>query len=548
MTTKKRREATKSWQSVTGRRCPSTLRQIGQRKMASLLTQCLAPDTTKEDLRAVCVELRQCLPQRVRTTLLKEVTLQQLDLHDSSLLIKLINLHLLSDVTHFHLTCNEEVEVSQILPLGCHELHDLEMEMKTLGDLRLVSLQMEGITLPPGLISLILRRSPYLQYLRLSGELCNEALHFLQNHPAPCLHSLHLHTTSHTSITDQEVVRALVGTQGDLCQMTQDICLHGNLNNINPIRVSGLQHLSVVSPAVTVAGALVLLQALKNLRYFHYTWICPVADTLLLLNKISPHSNTSFSLKHLDLSVPSEDTLRNLVTLCPDLCHLEVESCKPDLSSLELLSGFSKLTTLHLRLVDEAIILSALKAVGTRLLELKVEFEECSLQPLSASTLTAFQNQCPNLQSFELLNVHITVESDELHIPNLVNSKTKTLAFAEVQHLALSGSVSRPSVLKRLISGNKSLRSLSLNVNKDVLTDQVLTFLLQRNDLLHLTSVQLGGGCLSPSSLVSLLCLPSLSTLYLKLKKFPFFTKSNFAKLQEDLLVGKYKCILGNVK
>ncbi|KAK4314068.1 hypothetical protein Pmani_014630 [Petrolisthes manimaculis] len=548
MTTKKRRESTKSWQSVAGRRCPSTLRETGQRKVASLLTHCLAPHTTKENLKAVCVEVRQCLPQRVRTNLLKEVTSQQLDLHNPSLLIKLINLHLLSDVTHFHLTCNEEVEVNQTLPLGYHDLDDLEREMKTLGDLHLESLQMEGITLPPGLLSLILRRSPYLQYLRLSGELCNEALHFLQNHPSPCLHSLHLHTTSLTSITDQEVVRALVGTQGDLCQMTQDICLHGNLNNINPIRVSGLQHLSVVSPTVTVAGALVLMKALKNLRYFHYTWICPVADTLLLLNKISPHSNTSFSLKHLDISVPSEETLRNLVTLCPDVCHLEVESCKPDLSSLELLSGFSKLTTLHLRLVDEAIILSALKAVGSRLLELKVEFEECSLQPLSASTLTAFQSHCPNLQSFELLNVHITVESDELHIPNLINSKTKTLAFAEVQHLALSGSVSRPSVLKCLISGNKCLKSLSLNVNKDVLTDQVLTFLLQRNDLHHLTSVQLGGGCLSPSSLVSLLSLPSLSTLYLKLENFPFFIKSNFTKFQEDLLVGKYKCILGNVK
>lgn len=490
---------------------------------------------------AVCVELRQCLPQSVRTSLVKEVTSKHSDLHDPSCLTKLIMLHLLLDVTHFHITCNEDVEVS-------HDMDDLVREMETLGDLHLQSLKLEGVTLPSGLLSIILRRSPRLQCLHLSGELCTEALHFLQSHPAPYLHYLHLHTTSLTSITDQEVVKALVNTQENLSQLTQTICSHGDLTSLSPIKASGLRHLSVVSPAVTVAGAVVLLQALKNLTYFHYTWTCPVSDTLLLLHKISPHSNTSFSLQHLDLSVPSEATLRDLVTLCPDLCHLEVESCNSDLTSLQMLSGFSKLTKLHLRLVPEALILSALEAVGARLLELKVEYEEYKHQPLSATTLTAIQKHCPKLERFQLLNVNITVDSDELHVFNLVQSKTRTVTFPEVQHLTLNGSVSRPSVLKNLMSGNRSLRSLSLNVNQDALNDQVLTSLLQGNDLHHLTSVQLGAGCLSPPSLVSLLSLPSLSTLSLHLKHFPFIKISTFTDIQKDLHEGNYKCVLEDIE
>ena len=474
--------------------------------------------------------LRSCLPLRILTDLLKAVTSDQGHTINPVFDVNLLRLNLNADVTHLEMK-GRGMEVDYLLQRECETFMK---EMAVMKELRLESLQLNGVTLKPGLLSWILKRSPFLSSLQVSGSLAEEALDYLRSTPFE-LHTLHLHSCT---VSDEEVASALVWPQLRRSSMAEVICSDEDLTRHGRVQVSSLRRVTIISPLLTVGGAMVLLRALPHLQYLHYTWLVPVSESLRILKYMCP-SVTSYAISHLDLSLVAGDLLTSLGPLCPNLRSLQMESCDPSIVNLDALAGFPRLTSLSLRLVPEHLVVSAVRAVGHNLLELRVEYEECIFKLFSFAALRTLQEYCQDLQSLELISVCLSGESRPRQRP-----KTISPAFPELTRLVVEGAAISPDVLASLICCNKSLEHMTLAVNQDVLTDQVVTTLLSQNDLHCLATLQLGAGNLSPAALTTLLTLPSLSSVSLDLKHFPFLSESAFVTFQEDLRRSNCLCRL----
>ncbi|XP_069182926.1 uncharacterized protein [Procambarus clarkii] len=487
-----------------------------------------------QDFRTACCWLHTSLPVDLRTSVMKEVASLQ-DLQDTERVLKLILFHLLADVAHICLVVRANTGRNMNL---IHKYTEyLLQELESIPRLSLQSLHLDGVWMDRNIISQILRRSPNIRSIQVSGNLCRGVLNFLREEHCK-LRSLHLISCT---VNDEEVVSALVGTGTDFCTLGNIVCSGGDVTQTVSVALESLRHLTVQSPLVSVCGAMVLLHSLRELRFIQYRgWNSPVSDTLLLLQEVCPRF-ASFALSSIDLYRPSNKTVENLMVLCPKLQELMIEYTEPNLSSLDSLSGAQQLASLTLRIVSEELIVSAVKAVGKNLLKLKIEFENFTFHPISMETVSTIQEKCPRLQSLEMLHVNVRQNSNDL-LP-----LSKKDLFPELETLILQSSLIQPALLERLIRGNKYLEHLVLDVNQDALTDQLLQRLLSDNDLHLLKIIFLGAGSLSSRSIASLVALPSLSKLSLVLKRFPFISMSTFSTLEANLVKENYHCVLENV-
>ncbi|KAK8391841.1 hypothetical protein O3P69_017450 [Scylla paramamosain] len=485
------------WRARAPKRPPMTLRRLSHSRLTSLLTGVLNhPSVCPKNVATVGFLLRSYLPLGTLTTLLKDVTSAQDLTINPEFAVNLLRLNLNADVSHVEMK-GRGTEANNLLERECETLMK---EIEVMKELRLESLLLEGLALKPGLLSCILRKAPLLRSLQLSGSLAEEALDHLSHSPCE-LHTLHLHSCT---VTDEEIASALLWPVRKLSNMADVICSDEDFSKPGRVQASSLREVTVISPALTVGGAMVLLRALPHLCCLHYTWLVPVCESLRILQQLCP-SVTSYAISHIDLS----------------------------------LRDFTKLTSLTLRLVPEPFIVSAVKAVGHNLLKLRVEYEECVCKLFSFAALKVLQEHCRDLQSLELISVCLSGEPRPRQ-----RSKIIAPAFPELTHLVVEGAASSPDVLASLISRNRALEHMTLAVNRDVLTDQVVSTLLSQNDLHCLATLHLGAGNLSPAALTTLLTLPSLSGLSLDLKRFPFIPESTFMALQDDLRSSNCLCRL----
>lgn len=474
--------------------------------------------------------LRACLPPRVLTALLKDVTSPSGHSADQGLAVSLLRLNITADVTDLEIKV-QEGEATTLPEWKCEVLME---EVQAMEELRLESLQLEGVSLKPGLLSCILRRAPRLRSLQVSGALAEDALTHLKSNTCG-LHSLHLHSCS---VTDEEVVSALVHPHMTLSDMAEVIWSGEDMAKSGQVRGASLRRVTIISPSLSLGGAMVLLRTLPHLQDLHYTWLVPVSESIRLLQQLCP-AVTSYAISHLDLSLVSTDVLTGLPALCPGLRSLQIEGFDSNVVHLDALAEFTNLTSLSLRLVPEPFIVSAVRAVGHNLMKLRIEYEECVFKLFSFAALKTLQEYCRELRSLELVNVCLAGEPQ----PRLP-SKNRSIAFPELTHLVVAGAASSPGVLAGLMSGNRSLEHLSLDVNQDVLTDHVVQTLLAQNDLHRLTSLHLGAGSLSPLILTDLLTLPALTSFTMDLSNFRLIPEDTFITLQDELRRGNCLCRL----
>ncbi|XP_063849012.1 uncharacterized protein LOC135093569 isoform X1 [Scylla paramamosain] len=519
------------WRARAPKRPPMTLRRLSHSRLTSLLTGVLNhPSVCPKNVATVGFLLRSYLPLGTLTTLLKDVTSAQDLTINPEFAVNLLRLNLNADVSHVEMK-GRGTEANNLLERECETLMK---EIEVMKELRLESLLLEGLALKPGLLSCVLRKAPLLRSLQLSGSLAEEALDHLSHSPCE-LHTLHLHSCT---VTDEQIASALLWPVRKLSNMADVICSDEDFSKPGRVQASSLREVTVISPALTVGGAMVLLRALPHLCCLHYTWLVPVCESLRILQQLCP-SVTSYAISHIDLSLVGGNVLESVASLCPGLRSLQIEGCEPSVVNLDALAGFTKLTSLTLRLVPEPFIVSAVKAVGHNLLKLRVEYEECVCKLFSFAALKVLQEHCRDLQSLELISVCLSGEPRPRQ-----RSKIIAPAFPELTHLVVEGAASSPDVLASLISRNRALEHMTLAVNRDVLTDQVVSTLLSQNDLHCLATLHLGAGNLSPAALTTLLTLPSLSGLSLDLKRFPFIPESTFMALQDDLRSSNCLCRL----
>ncbi|XP_042858354.1 uncharacterized protein LOC122244497 [Penaeus japonicus] len=456
---------TLKWRREDPHKQPKPLRYILMDRVSSQIAHTV-PHQIMENLQALCEILVSSLPINIRTTLITHVA-YNMKISSSHDLKLLLLLHLLTNVRHITLSAEKPVHLDQ------DECHEILQQLKDVSSFRLETLSLESIAMEEGLLSSIMDRSPRLHSAHVSGELCSEVLANLQKKPCD-LHSLRLDSCT---VSDEDVVRALVGTRTEFYTFSNTICNGGDVSVLEPAALQSLRYLSVESPQFSACGVLVLLVSLRNLRQIQCTtWCAPISETLLFLKQINP-SIGPFSLTSLKNWRPTEETLKDLQKLCPRLKKLMIEAYDPSLTSLNVLAEFEELSALCLRLVSEELIVSAVKTLGKNLLELEVEFEEYTYHSISMETIKAIQEHCPHLRRLQMKHVNISSSSgDRLHSRN-------TIALPELRELVLSSAVIQPASLERLLYGNASLESLALDVNQDALTDPVLSTLLKNNSL-----------------------------------------------------------------
>lgn len=474
--------------------------------------------------------LRTSLPPRVRTALLKDVTSSLGHAIDPGLTVALLRLNIIADVTHLEIR-GQEGEDTKLLEEKCKVLME---EMQDMEELRLESLQLEGVSVQPGVLSCILKKAPRLRSLQVSGTLADEALQHLSSNICE-LHSLHLHSCT---VTDEDVVSALVQPHMTLGDMAEVIWSDEDVTKSGRVRASSLKRVTIISPSLSLGGAMVLLRTLPHLQDLHYTWLVPVCESLRLLQQLCP-TVTSYAISHLDLSLVSTDMLTGLATLCPGLRSLQIEGFDSSVVHLDALADFTRLTSLSLRLVPEPFIVSAVRAVGHNLLKLRIEYEECVFKLISFAALKTLQEYCRELRSLELVSVCLAGEPQ----PRMA-SRRRSPAFPELTRLVVAGAASSQGVLAGLMSGNRSLEYLSLEVNQDVLTDHVVQTLLAQNDLQRLATLHLGAGSLSPAVITDLLTLPSLANFTMDVNNFKLIPEATFISLQENLRRNNCLCRL----
>lgn len=531
------RNAVGDWQWSAAHKDPVPLQELSQDFISNTIQ-----GITKENFPEHKAKLYQMgsllkvsLPLRVRTALLRKVVSKQLVI-TSHQFSSFILLYLSADVRHISLSAFKDDR--RFIHLQKEECDILRNELGGNFQFNVEILELEGVSLEESLFIEILQRSPHLQSVHVSGANCLHLLQFLKIHPIP-LRSLFL---DNCTVTDEEVVKGILGYDTDLeddlsCPEHNDT---GHTKNMK-FSYDSLISLTVLSPFLTVFGAMALLHHLKNLRHLQYnSWNTSAGDTLPLLQQFIP-VNSTFSLTSMSLFRPKEEDITSLREMCPGLSKLMIECYDPLLESLELLSQFENLSVLHIRLVSEELIFSSVSALGDKLLELHIEFEEFTYQPLASETLHGITKCCPNLQKFSMRNFSIEVRG------NRCPPSSSSIKFPALTHLTFSHARLHPQILEQLLRGNTVLQSLTLSVNQDALTDQVLESLCKNNDFRSLTSVSFGGGMLSSEAITSLASLPALRSLSIILMNFPNISDVTFSRLKNVFIKRNYLCMLENV-
>nr|XP_053653220.1 uncharacterized protein LOC128702818 [Cherax quadricarinatus] len=485
-----------------------------------------------KELVEVCVVVKTMLPVEVRTAVVQEVVEIQ-PVQAPLILVRMLLLHLLVDVNH--LAVVGDLATGSWLYLGQDYCNLLLEHLGTTCRFSLQSLHLQGVSLTPGVLAEIIHRSPHLTSIHVGGDdAASEVLAYIKKNPRG-LHSLHLDCCN---VTDLDVVHALVKSYKDVNSWL-DINASDDVLDISS---PPLCHLIINSPLVTLCGAVVLLHSLRNLRSLQYSyWNSSLCNLFMYLKQQSPNS-APFSLTSVSLWRATDRALQTL-SLCPRLQHLMMEYTDPSLVSMSALSHLTHLVSLTFRLVPETLILSAVHAVGKRLLLLEIEFEKYTRTPISWNTVSVIHNQCPHLQRLELHYVII------IQTPNtFFHSSTRPRSsFSELVHLNLTGVVIQPPDLAHLLCNNTTLHTLLLDINQEALTDAVLTTLLLNNQLHNLNYIYLNSGLLTIKGVTALLTLPALMRLALYSPGFPNIAFSTFCKLQLQLLKGNYQCTLESV-
>ncbi|XP_066940347.1 uncharacterized protein [Macrobrachium rosenbergii] len=518
------------WQHVALHKNPRKLRSAGTASIARSIVN-MDFRHCKENLRHVCHSLKTFYPLNLRTAIVEEVVALQ-KLEDSHHVLNMILLHLLTDVRTFVLTTSHDREES--IYLGQEECELLLKELEDKNNFLLESIRVNGVVMEQNVISEILRRSPKLHTIQVSGEICSQVLASLEERPRRSLLALQL---GNASVNETEVIKALLGSQYDLETLGNMMCEGKSQEEISNIPHQNLKHLSVDSPFIGACGAVVLLHYLQNLRSIRYAQ--PAYKSLLFLQHLTPSESLSFALISTELWRPTSDVLLSLQMLCPDLKHLMIESTDGSAHALKQLSSFTHLESLTLRYVPEADIVLAIKSVGANLHRLCIEYE--TLTSLSYEVIKAIQETCLSLRSLEMAHVHIDVKPEN-HL-----SSMKHASLPELTKLKISQSDVLPSILERLLVGNSCLDSLHLDISQDAMTEQLLMNMLKYNSFQRLSSIYLGAGTLSQRGITRLMVLPALEKLSMAVESFPCISRSDFDGLRKDLTEGNYRCILENV-
>ncbi|XP_064092351.1 uncharacterized protein LOC135205506 [Macrobrachium nipponense] len=519
-----------NWQHVALHKNPRKLCSAGKTSIARSIVN-MDFRHCKDNLRNVCHSLKTSYPLNLRTAIVEEVVALQ-KVEDSHHVLNMILLHLLTDVRTFVLTTSPDSEES--IYLGQEDCELLLMEVEDKNHFLLESIRVSGVVMEQNIISEILRRSPRLHTIQVSGEICSQVLASLEKRPRRSLRALQL---DNTSVNERQVMKALLGSQYDLETLGKMMCEGKSQEEISNIPHQNLKHLSVDSPFIGACGAVVLLHYLRNLRSLRYAQ--PAYKSLLFLQHLTPSEPLHFALTSTELWRPTSDVLLSLQRLCPDLRHLMIESTEGSSRALQLLSSFTNLESLTLRNVPEADILLAIKSVGANLHRLSIEYE--TLTSISYEVIKAIQATFLGLRSLEMANVHIDVKPEDLL------SSMKHATLPELTKLKISQSDVHPSILERLLVGNSCLDSLHLDISQDAMTEQLLITLLKYNSFQRLSSIYLGAGTLSQKGISRLMVLPSLEKLSVAVESFPRFSRSDFDGLRKDLTEGNFRCVLESV-
>ncbi|XP_064118680.1 uncharacterized protein LOC135223795 isoform X1 [Macrobrachium nipponense] len=524
----RRRSSRINWLKKAPHKDPMRLKNLCNSQVTTSLLNALyrEGDAICKDFHTMCEMIKTTLPLKVRSEVVHEVSSSQV-IEDDCIFIRLLLLHLLTDVQHLSLTTGCQFNLTE------EQCKQLLEELATVPWFSLLSLHIEGVTFVKGVLSEIIDRSPRLSSIHVSGDdAASEVLAYITKNPR-ALHSLHLDTCS---VNDLDVVQALIRSynEGDSCNdLDISAIKDSDIDNDFP----PLCHLSVQSPLVTVCGAVVLLHALRNLRTLQYSyWNSSICNLLQYLQmqvpKARPFALTSISLWR--VTEKSLDTLK----LCPNLQHLMMECTDPSLASMDSLKKLKKLNSLTMRLVPEDLLVSAVRAVGNKLLCLEIEYEEYAKTPIKWSTLRAVRRYCPDLKRLELHHINIIAETGDALMPLF------SASLVDLVHLNLSNVVLQPVLLSRLLFKNTSLETVMLDVNQDALTDSVLMSMAKTNNLNQLTQLHLGSGLLSTRAITFFMTLPSMLKISLQLNNFPHITPPVYQNLRNQIANGNFKCSL----
>ncbi|XP_068248018.1 uncharacterized protein [Palaemon carinicauda] len=483
-------------------------------------------DAICKDFHTMCEMVKTTLPLKVRSVVVQEVSSSQV-IEDDRIFIRLLLLHLLTDVQHVSLVAGCQINLTE------EQCNQLLEELTTVPWFSLLSLHIEGVTFVKGVLSEIIDRSPRLSSIHVSGDdAASEVLAFITKNPRP-LHSLHLDTCS---VNDMDVVHALIRSyniDGSCNDIDISVINDSDIDNDFP----PLCHLSVQSPLVTVCGAVVLLHALRNLKTLQYSyWNSSICNLLQYLQMQVPKARP-FALTSISLWCMTEKSLDTL-KLCPNLQYLMMECIDPSLTSMNSLKKLKKLNSLTMRLVPEELVVSAVRAVGNKLLYLEIEYEEYAKTPIKWSTIRSIQKYCHDLKRLELHHINIIAETGDTLMPLF------TASLVDLVHLNLSNVVLPPVLLSRLLFKNTSLETVALDVNQDALTDSVLMSMAKTNNLNQLIQLHLSSGLLTTRAITFFMTLPSMLKISIQLSNFPHITPPVYQNLKKQIANGNFKCSL----
>ena len=470
-------------------------------------------------------------PLRLRTAVMCKVSSAKV-LETPSDVAQLLLLHLTADSQIIKLKATPKHQ--RYLNLDYELCNEIAKFLPEIGKLTTKHLELHGITAENSIVPKIISLCPKLITLYLNGETVEEVLDALQD-SCPNLQNLSL---DGCWVGDVDIVKALFETNEDIWSLGEAMCNGDDIAQKS--RFPSLTNLTVVSPLVSICGATVLLNALRNLNHLNYSyWSTAVGDALLFLKEVvSP--KLSVSISSISLWRATAERINSVIDTCPKLQHLLVECVDPSLEDFSALSSLSNLSSLCLRCIPENLIVSAIIAVGSKLKSLEIEYEQYSYKNLSWETIDAINQHCPYLQTLTLSNIELKSQKNTVLYYKWASSLT------EVTNLTVKESIIHPDSVERLILGNSSLEKLHLDINKISLTDDFMNKIMKNNNLNRLKQIAFGAGVFSDAGVSKLFALPELRNLTLDLDSLPNVTKDSFTTLQNTLRQGNYLCTLYN--
>ena len=468
------------------------------------------------------------MPLTLRTSLMKEVSSKIVGTPKEAAKTLLFNLLIDSEI----ICIKAMTKHDQFLTLDEDISDNLLSYINELQSLNVKHLELQGMIIKNEVVPKIIALCPDLKSLKINGENVEDVLDALQTH-CPKLQSLSL---DGCWVRDADVVRALLKTAEDFATIGEALCNGEEIKQ--EAQFPSLTHLEIFSPLVSMCGATVLLNALKNLKHMSYSyWSTAVGDALLFLKQIYT-PKTLVSISSLSIFRVTLDKLTSVVETCPKLKHLMLECVDSSVTSLSQLSSLKELSSLNLRLLPKNLIISALEAVGSNLTSLEIDNEQYSYKHLPWDAIEAIHIYCPNIQKIVFSNIELK-NRDYIH--SLINYPLNNLTS-----IIIKDSLATPFCIEKLIQKKFSLKSINLNINRDAVNDQLFNNLFKCNEFKVLNQISLAASSLTSNGIHQILSLPNLSNVAIDFSYFSNSLVDELAQLQESLKTGNFLCSLHN--